>query len=65
MKAWLIRLREAFGELRVEDSGQDLVEYALVAVVIALGAAASMGTIARDINNIFATLAAKFRDAAP
>jgi Flp pilus assembly pilin Flp len=65
MKAWLMRLREAFDELQAEDSGQDLVEYALVAVVIALGATASMGVVAKDINDIFARLAAKFRAAAP
>ena len=65
MKAWVMRLREAVADLRAEDSGQDLVEYALVAVIIALGATASMGVIAKDINDIFAMVAAKFRAAAP
>jgi Flp pilus assembly pilin Flp len=60
---WLMRLREALGALQAEDSGQDLVEYALVAVIIALGAAASMGVIAQDINDIFSKLATKLRSA--
>lgn len=63
MRMWLMRLRKALGALQVEDSGQDLVEYALVAVIIALGAAASMGVIAKDINDIFSKVATKLRSA--
>jgi len=63
MRMWLMRLRKALGALQAEDSGQDLVEYALVAVIIALGATASMGVIAKDINDIFSKLATKFGSA--
>ncbi len=37
--------------LHKEEAGQDLIEYALVALLIALGAVAGMGTLASSINN--------------
>ena len=36
-----------------EDSGQDLIEYALIAALIALGAIASMGALSNQISNEF------------
>jgi pilus assembly protein Flp/PilA len=36
-----------------EDNGQDLIEYALIAALIALAATATMGTVASNINNAF------------
>ncbi len=36
-----------------EESGQDLIEYALVAAVIALGAIVSMSTMASHIRTEF------------
>lgn len=57
---WFWRVRAILEVLNCEESGQDLVEYALVAVMIALGAAASMGIIAKDINDIFSSVASKF-----
>jgi pilus assembly protein Flp/PilA len=36
-----------------DESGQDLIEYALVAAVIALGAIAAMGTLKNAISNAF------------
>jgi pilus assembly protein Flp/PilA len=42
-----------------EDNGQDLIEYALVAALIALAATAGMNTIAGDINNAFTTIGGK------
>jgi pilus assembly protein Flp/PilA len=39
-----------------EDSGQDLIEYALVAGIIGLGAVASMGTLATAIKGIFTSI---------
>ncbi len=41
--------------VRRED-GQDLVEYALVVALIALGAVAAMGTLASDINSAFTSV---------
>jgi pilus assembly protein Flp/PilA len=36
-----------------KDDGQDLIEYALVVALIALGATAGMSSLAADINNAF------------
>jgi pilus assembly protein Flp/PilA len=38
------------------NDGQDLIEYALVAALIALAATAGMNTIANDINSAFTTI---------
>ena len=65
MRRWLTRLSDAGKELRADESGQDLVEYAIVAALIALGATASMGAIAKSINDIFSSIAVKFQKAAP
>ena len=39
--------------LHREETGQDLVEYALVMVLIALAATAGMGLMAASINSAF------------
>jgi len=39
-----------------EDSGQDLIEYALIAALIALGAITSMGSLSNYISNEFNTI---------
>jgi len=36
-----------------EEEGQDLTEYALLLVLIALSAVAIMGTLGNAINNVF------------
>jgi Flp pilus assembly pilin Flp len=43
-----------------ESQGQDLVEYALLMVMIALGASASINSVAIKINTMFINLAGKF-----
>ena len=45
--------------LHKEESGQDLIEYALIALIVALGAIAGMGTLATDINAEFTKIGAK------
>lgn len=42
-----------------EDNGQDLIEYALVAALIALAATAGMSTVATDINAAFTSVGGK------
>jgi Flp pilus assembly pilin Flp len=42
-----------------EDSGQDLVEYALIGLIIALGALTGMGKIASSVNAEFTKIAGK------
>jgi len=41
-----------------EESGQDLIEYGLIALIVALGAIAGMGTLASSINDLFAQIGA-------
>ena len=41
------------------DNGQDLIEYALVAALIALAATAGMNTVASDINAAFTSIGTK------
>ena len=45
--------------LHNEESGQDLIEYALVALIVALGAIAGMGYLAGKINTEFSTIGGK------
>ena len=46
-------------QLLKNESGQDLVEYALVVALIALAATAGMNTLANDINNAFSNVGTK------
>jgi pilus assembly protein Flp/PilA len=43
--------------LHKEESGQDLIEYALIALIIALGAIAGMGVLSASINSEFSKVA--------
>ncbi len=42
--------------LNNDESGQDLIEYALVASLIALGAITTMTGLSTAINNVFSTI---------
>ena len=42
-----------------DESGQDLIEYALVAAVLALAAVAAMSTLASNISNAFSAVGSK------
>jgi pilus assembly protein Flp/PilA len=45
------------------ESGQDLIEYALVAAIIALGATAAMTTLAGSISSAFAKVGTSLTNA--
>jgi Flp pilus assembly pilin Flp len=45
--------------LHKDESGQDLIEYALIGLIIALGALAGMGTVASSINAEFSKISAE------
>lgn len=45
--------KQMLARLLHDESGQDLIEYALVAALIALGAITSMKTLAGDIGTAF------------
>jgi len=46
-------MKKLFVRLWKEEEGQDLVEYALLVVLVALGAIIGMSTLATDINSVF------------
>ncbi len=56
--------RNSFYNLLRDDSGQDLIEYALIAGIIALGAVTVMGTVATSIGAIFTSIGTKLATAA-
>jgi Flp pilus assembly pilin Flp len=53
MKARRLRLFKGIEELLVREEGQDMVEYALVFAVIALGTAAGMQSVDVAIAQVF------------
>ena len=53
------RLRKVLANLHREESGQDLIEYALLAALIALAATVGMSAVASDINNAFTKIGSK------
>jgi pilus assembly protein Flp/PilA len=52
LKLW-IGCRNILSGLIGDESGQDLIEYALVAAIIALGATAAMKTVTTAITGAF------------
>ena len=56
MKATLFALCSSIQRLVSRQDGQDLIEYALVVALIALGATAGMGSVATDINTAFTNI---------
>ena len=42
--------------LNKEESGQDLIEYAMIGLLIALSAIAAMGTVGQSINQEFSKI---------
>jgi pilus assembly protein Flp/PilA len=46
-------LNQILKNLISEESGQDLIEYALVAALVGLGSVASMQSLATSISNTF------------
>lgn len=51
-----MNVRNIIKRLIVEESGQDLIEYALVAALIGLGAVVSMKTLNNNIKNAFGNI---------
>jgi len=47
-------MKQLLTNLVAEESGQDLIEYALVAALVGLGCIASMQNLAASIGNAFA-----------
>lgn len=56
MKDKLLKLSVNLKTLLRSEEGQDLIEYALIVAVIALGAVVGMKGLAGDINTAFAAV---------
>lgn len=48
-----VKVLNILRSLHNDESGQDLIEYALAASLIALGAVATMTTLGTQINTVF------------
>jgi pilus assembly protein Flp/PilA len=55
----MTKLSHILCTLITDDSGQDLIEYALVAALIALGATTAMSSLATSISGAFSTVGSK------
>ena len=60
MKNLINRMRTLMGD----DSGQDLLEYALLAALIALVAVAAVTSSGQAVNSIFSLVATRMQQAA-
>jgi pilus assembly protein Flp/PilA len=56
----LLMLYVKFQDLMSREEGQDLVEYALVVAVIALGCVATMRSVANTISTSFSLMESSF-----
>jgi pilus assembly protein Flp/PilA len=45
--------------LHTDESGQDLIEYALIGLLVALGAITGMTTLAKSINKVYTQIASQ------
>jgi len=46
-------MKNLFARFVREENGQDLIEYSLLAAIIAVGAIATMTTVSSNINSVF------------
>ena len=63
MNTMLLKLYVKFQDLMSREEGQDLVEYALVVAIIALGATAAMKGLASAISTSFGNISTAFASA--
>ena len=56
MNTMLLNLYIKFQDLKNNEEGQDLVEYALVVALIAFGATAGMSSLSGAINTAFGNI---------
>jgi pilus assembly protein Flp/PilA len=56
-------MKEALRNLLRDESGQDLIEYALVAAILGLAAVAGMSSLASNISNAFSAVGSKLSSA--
>lgn len=63
VNALVARVQNAWFAFRDEDSGQTLVEYALIIAVVSLGAVAALTFLRDEIVDIFRDSGSELRDA--
>jgi pilus assembly protein Flp/PilA len=56
-------MKQLLRNLMTEDSGQDLIEYALVAALVGLGAVASITALKNSIANTFNSVGSQLTNA--
>lgn len=56
-------MKRVWVKLLRDDSGQDLIEYALVAAIIGLAAVAAMSSLANNMSNAFSVVSSKLSSA--
>ena len=52
-------------QLHQDETGQGLVEYALILVLVALAGVVTLNTLAGDVNNVFAGIGTVLSSYAP
>jgi pilus assembly protein Flp/PilA len=52
----MVTFKHFLFKLIYDESGQDLIEYALIAALIGLGATASMRTLATSLTTVFGSI---------
>jgi pilus assembly protein Flp/PilA len=63
MNTMLLKMYVKIQAMMTCEEGQDLVEYALVVAIIALGATAAMKSLAGAISTSFGTISTTFANA--
>lgn len=58
-KQMTIRLKRLTSQFVDDESGQDIVEYALLGAIIALGSVVAMSGVATKISTVFGTIGTK------
>lgn len=56
-------MKKVLRNLLQDESGQDLIEYALVAAILGLAAVAGMSSLASNISNAFSAVGSKLSSA--
>ena len=59
MKSKLRKLIQRFWLFLTQDHGQDMVEYALIVILVAFGVTAGMNNLATGLNSTFNTVSTK------
>ena len=62
MKEFWLKLKVRM-QILLNDSGQDLIEYALVVALIAFAATVGMGNVANGLNDSFSRIASRLASA--